>query len=139
MSNTMTKRMFGAGLSVFAASFLALVGVPTVAHADSDVHFTNNQPTLNHDITTTTTTAMLSFRDRTFRNETVNVIVSVKERSSDMLVEKSLTAMIDNDGNGTVTVRGLQPNTDYAFKVRIMRMGEMKSTQNSSERSASTI
>lgn len=139
-----TRKIFS--MAVFSLASLAMVFSAGIASANSHDnrhdHGDNNnssQPRINSGIDTTKNSATISFRARRFRNETINAIVSVKNRSTDMLQEKSYKVSLDDRGEGTVMVRGLMSGTRYDFKVRIMRMGSDRSTDNSDSRSARTM
>lgn len=106
---------------------------------DRERDHNSGRPRINSDISTTNNSASISFRAKKFKNETVNAIVSVKERSTEMIVEKAMKVTLDEKGNGTVTVKGLKSGTRYDFKVRIMRMDSDKSTENSKSRSGRTM
>ena len=126
----MKKSLYAGLMGVLA---LAFVSVASVARADSD------RPKLYTITEVTKNSVVLPIKDKEFRNETVTAIVSVKNQSTGILVERAFKVSLNDKGDGSIKVGSLKSGTDYTFKVRLMRTGETESTDNSSSKDATTL
>lgn len=62
----------------------------------------------------------LRIDDNRFKNDKVRIKVTVTNRFTGKQVkEESFTKRLDKDGQATVRIGGLMPNTQYRFKVRV--------------------
>lgn len=124
-------------LYVGLIGFLGLAFVSIIPSASADM--SGHQPRLFSITEVTKNSVVLPIKDTKFKNETVTAIVSIKNQSTGILVEKAFKVSLNDKGDGSIKVGNLKSVTDYTFKVRLMRMGESDSTGNSSSKDASTL
>ncbi len=121
-------------VSLIGASMFAFVLLAQPASASS-----SNTPKLYSITQKTSTWVVLPIKDTKFKNQTTTAVISIRKEATKMVSERMIKVSLDSRGDGSIKIGGLQSKTKYTFKVRLMKMGENKTTGNSDSKSAKTL
>lgn len=132
MNITKVKKILQVGS--MSASIFAMGLFAPLASAHSD-----NAPRLYSIRERTENSVLLPIRDTKFKNKTTTAIVSIKEKSTKNIVERSVSVSLNKRGNASIMIDKLKSKTRYVFKVRLMKIGKEKTTKNSDSKSAKTL
>lgn len=141
MNGIKSKKLLNIVAVFLVAGFTVLLSPIAFAGSRNDRNnndMSGSKPKITGVVERTNNSVVLSFKDKKFKNKTVDVIVTIKRKSPKVLFERVFKVSVNENGKGTVAVDKLMSGVKYKFKIRILKAGGEKSTRNSNEKSVFT-
>ena len=133
------KKAINESIAVLLMATFLMIAPVASAHHDDHSNVQKNLK-LYGATNRTSSSVVLPFKYKKFRNDKINVVVSIRKKGSGKVMEKAFETTLSSKGKGSVTVTGLDSGIRYKFKVKLKRINDgTKYTKNSATRSAKTI
>jgi hypothetical protein len=135
------KSLFSLALSLVILVFLIVSPVALAKDHHNNHKHDNNRSSKSKIISIgsiSANSATLSLRFRSHKNETVAAVISIKNESTDMIVQKIVNAKLNGDGKGSAVINGLREGTRYTFKAHVLKSGDEDQAKDSNSKTIKT-